>query len=119
MGTNDSSSYQDERVAIKKPVMHIILKTQSSTEGKLLPQISDPNSKVATAREDANKAEQTSQRNFVQNKTSLDNHKSSSKETSNVDLIVQFKNKDMREVLNDQRPTTSYHRIDEVNLPEG
>ena len=37
MGTNDSSSYQDERIAIKKPVMHIILKTQSSTEGQLLP----------------------------------------------------------------------------------
>ena len=49
---------------------------------------------------------------------SLENHKSSSKETKNVDLIVQFKKKDMKEVLNDQRPTTSYHRIDEGQPPD-
>ena len=49
-----------------------------------------------------NEAVQTSKGKFIQNKTSLDNNKSSSKETSNVDLIVQFKNKDMKEVSNDQ-----------------
>ena len=66
-----------------------------------------------------NEAVQTSKGKFIQNKTSLDNNKSSSKETSNVDLIVQFKNKDMKEVSNDHRPTTSYHRIDGGYPPEG